>query len=271
MPSNPTQPANLSLAIELTSRTGSIAIGCADEFFGSEIIPKRSRHHDDVMPAVDRLFSRFQFTPEQLAQIFVSIGPGGFTGLRQAVTTAKLLAFATGARILAIPTTTVVAETITITKEQGENTLNKRPLALIVALASKRGTSWCAQYTPQCEPASQAPYWKLTGEAHLTELAHLNTKCNRPLIIAADFIDESLKARLATDPEISIQSPAPTAEACCRAAQRLTRLANTNGESTDNHTDNDNHNTIDIDPFALVPLYGREPEAVRLWKSHASN
>lgn len=261
--------ANISLALELTSRIGSVALGRANQFLGSEIVQKHSRHHDDVMPAVDRLFARFHFTPEQLNQIFVSIGPGGFTGVRQAVTTAKLLAFATRARILAVPTTTVVAETITI-PNQNDDTSSEQPPTLIVALASKRGTSWCAQYTPQLDTALQSRYWKPTGEAHIADLASIIQTTDRPLIIAADFIEDSIRSELTTDPDISIRSPAPTAEACWHAAQRLSRTENPIRESPNNNTLHNNPNAPFTDPLALVPFYGREPEAVRLWKSRSA-
>jgi tRNA A37 threonylcarbamoyladenosine modification protein TsaB len=64
------------------------------------------------MPAIDRLFRRLGLTPESLrgGPVAVSIGPGGFTGLRIAVSTAKMLAETLGVKIIAVPSALVAAE-----------------------------------------------------------------------------------------------------------------------------------------------------------------
>jgi tRNA threonylcarbamoyladenosine biosynthesis protein TsaB len=75
----------------------------------TELLNQTGRHDDDLMPAIDRLFRRAGARPADLSRIALSIGPGGYTSLRIAVATAKLLAEATGAQVLPIPSAHVAA------------------------------------------------------------------------------------------------------------------------------------------------------------------
>ncbi|MCB9845800.1 MAG: tRNA (adenosine(37)-N6)-threonylcarbamoyltransferase complex dimerization subunit type 1 TsaB [Phycisphaeraceae bacterium] len=81
--------------------------GCRD--MGWEPLTPRSRQDDDLAPAIDRLTRAHGITPQDLSLIAVSVGPGGFTGLRIAIATAKMIAVAVGARCVAVPTAEVVA------------------------------------------------------------------------------------------------------------------------------------------------------------------
>lgn len=87
-----------------------------------------------LVPSIDRCFHEASLGPDALrepgARIAVSIGPGGYTSVRIAVTAAKVLCEATGALCVAVPTAHVVAARV----------LSKAPFA--VALASKRETVW---------------------------------------------------------------------------------------------------------------------------------
>lgn len=87
-----------------------------------------------LLPSIDRCFQEAGLAPDALrvpgSRIAVSIGPGGYTSVRIAVTAAKVLCDATGAACVAVPTAHVVAARVS----------NARPFA--VALASKRETAW---------------------------------------------------------------------------------------------------------------------------------
>ena len=45
---------------------------------------------DDLMPAIDRLFRRRAARPSDLSRVMVSVGPGGYTGLRIACAVGKM-------------------------------------------------------------------------------------------------------------------------------------------------------------------------------------
>lgn len=86
-----------------------VALGRDRELLGVEPIGPQSRHDDALLPAIDRLTRRLDFAPRDIARIAVSVGPGGFTGLRIAVAAAKLIALANNAKCIAVPTAHVVA------------------------------------------------------------------------------------------------------------------------------------------------------------------
>jgi len=68
------------------------------------------RHNRDLAPAIQQLLLRAGVSPRQLHGVMISIGPGSYTGLRVGVMTAKTLAWATGCRLVAIPTFSMIAE-----------------------------------------------------------------------------------------------------------------------------------------------------------------
>src|SRR5436190_12445195 len=98
------------------------------------MLSTKKRHDDDLLPAIDRLFARCGFTPRDLSgggAVGVSVGPGGFTGLRIAVATAKMLAETLDTKLVAVPSALVAAESI---RDQTSE--------IIVALASKAESFW---------------------------------------------------------------------------------------------------------------------------------
>lgn len=68
----------------------------------------RSRD-DELMLAIDRAFATGGAERSELGTIAVSVGPGGFTAVRIAVTVAKMLAEATGAAVVPVPSACVAA------------------------------------------------------------------------------------------------------------------------------------------------------------------
>ncbi|MCL4222076.1 MAG: tRNA (adenosine(37)-N6)-threonylcarbamoyltransferase complex dimerization subunit type 1 TsaB [Phycisphaerales bacterium] len=67
------------------------------------------RHEDDLMPAVDRLAGRLGILPRSIDRVAVSLGPGGYTGLRVASTTGTMIAAALGAECIGVPTAEALA------------------------------------------------------------------------------------------------------------------------------------------------------------------
>ncbi len=80
------------LAIEASQRRGGVAVRDRDGEDHVEWLGESARHDDDLLAAVDRLFGRLRLAPADTGVVGVSTGPGGFTGLRVAVATAKMLA-----------------------------------------------------------------------------------------------------------------------------------------------------------------------------------
>jgi len=95
---------------------------------GSAPMPKAARGSDAVMALVESLCAQHGVSPGEIARILVSTGPGGYTALRIASTTAKVLGMALGAELIGVETPRVAGVSV----DPG-----RRPA--LIALASKKG------------------------------------------------------------------------------------------------------------------------------------
>ena len=96
------------------------------QLIGSMPIPSGLRSSDAIMVLVDTLCTKHQIAPAQIARILVSVGPGGYTALRIAATTAKVLAHTLGCSLVAVPSALVAAQEISASN-----------LPALIGLASK--------------------------------------------------------------------------------------------------------------------------------------
>src|SRR5437868_4552204 len=99
-----------ALAIETSSSIGSIAIFEDGAMVGEDQFPHGLQHAAQIILRIDCLCWQRGWTPADIREIYLSIGPGSFTGLRIGATLAKTLAFATGAKIVAVPSVLVLAQ-----------------------------------------------------------------------------------------------------------------------------------------------------------------
>lgn len=98
-----------SVAIETTVRQGGIALAVGDKILVSQALAVDRDYAADLLPAVDSLCRQAGWSPGEIEQVYVSIGPGSFTGTRIGVTFAKTLALAVGAKVVAVPTFEAIA------------------------------------------------------------------------------------------------------------------------------------------------------------------
>ncbi|MCP3902693.1 MAG: tRNA (adenosine(37)-N6)-threonylcarbamoyltransferase complex dimerization subunit type 1 TsaB [Planctomycetes bacterium] len=221
------------LAIEVSQRVGGLALRGADGSIHVESIAEDRRHDDVLLPTVDRLFASAGLRPENLDAVGVSAGPGGFTGLRIAVSAAKMMALALGARVVAVPSALVVAESLDADAVTGDT--------ILVALASKRDTCWATVLT------HDGAHWRPR------DLGRLVTAEAAPLdgvaaVLADRFLPEPIRARCAALP-LDVLEPRLDPRACLAVTERMLG----SGETTD--------------PLELAPIYPRPPEAVTLWNA----
>ncbi|MEZ6243877.1 MAG: tRNA (adenosine(37)-N6)-threonylcarbamoyltransferase complex dimerization subunit type 1 TsaB [Phycisphaerales bacterium] len=125
------------LAIEASNPSGGagVAVARADDAITSEALSPGTRHGDDLMPAIARLCEREGVSPHDLTRVVVSLGPGGYTGVRIAITTAKLLAEAIGADLVGVPTADVVAASLEADR-----------FPALICLASKGATTYATRF-----------------------------------------------------------------------------------------------------------------------------
>src|SRR5688572_5406356 len=111
---------------------------------------------------IDRLCREQGIGPKDLAELYLSIGPGSFTGLRIGVTLAKTMSLTTGVKIVAVPTVNVLAA-------------NAPPDAkhVIIVLDAKRDQIFTARFDGG---------GNVVEEAHLDALTAMLERSPRPEI-----------------------------------------------------------------------------------------
>ncbi len=215
---------------------------------GSAVVEKRSRHDDGLMPAIDRACRDAGVQPHELRRVAVSIGPGGFTAIRIAVTTAKTIAQVVGADTVAVPTTQAVA-LAHAAHEADAAAADADGSRLLVALAWKRDTVWRACFDcADDEPPRGVVEGLVDSDSLADELrrgalgSHENTSADPPTLVADPRFVATLPA--AALERVRVASPRFDARAVLALAAVLEPIS----------------------PAALLPLYPREPEAVSKWR-----
>ena len=111
-------PKPLILAVETSGRAGSAAIAIGEQILAEAAFSGPMRHSAEIFPTVSVLLKDLGRKPKEIEHIYISIGPGSFTGLRIAVTIAKTFNLANNAKIVPVDTLDVIAANVTT-----ENTL----------------------------------------------------------------------------------------------------------------------------------------------------
>jgi len=186
--SNPSAEAGAGVAV------GGFVRGAVEPLGSEPLAPDRT-HDDDLLPAIERLFSRLGLAPGNIARVGVSIGPGGFTSLRMACAAAKMICEVNGAQCVGVPSAHVVARRIT----------SSAPFA--VALASKGDTAFVTRFTAPDAPDGPG---RLVGADDLAAL-------DAPLLIADRYLPQPVRERAAAL-NIEIREPVFDAAACLECA-----------------------------------------------------
>ena len=219
------------LAIETSGRIGSVALVEDGRVLGEETFEHGLRHAAEMVPRIDKLVRGQNWAPREIGEIYVSVGPGSFTGLRIGVTLAKTVAFATGAQIAAVPSVEVLAQNAPVEARQ-----------VIIVLDAKRDQI----FTSRLGRAQEQGPWTTEEPAHLDSLTNMLSRSPRPVYLIGEgipyhskFLDPADASIVVTPPELWRARAAAVAEigyAMCRAGQTT-------------------------DPQRLLPLYIRKPEA----------
>lgn len=97
------------LAIETTGLAGSVAGLAGDRVLAARDLAAGRRSAQSLAPTIAQLWREVGWRAADVQLVAVTVGPGSFTGLRVGVTTAKTLAYATGAAVLGIDTLEAIA------------------------------------------------------------------------------------------------------------------------------------------------------------------
>ena len=218
------------LAIESSQREMAVAMRGCDGAVHVEHARGDPRESDQLLPAIDRLVRRAGWTPASLAAVAVSSGPGGFTGLRVSIATAKGICEARGIPAIDVPTALVAAHA---TLAPGE------PADAEVALACKGDGFWSSTVR------WQGTAWTLSQES----AAIASTWTPQGALLVADSHLPAAARERAQARGVRIIEPRLTAEACLAAAEAKWAAGDA------------------VDAMLLMPRYARQPEAVPLWQA----
>lgn len=232
-----------TLAIETSNPSlgaGAVAIGArrADgrlETLAVETLAPKSRHDEALAPAIDAAARRAGLSARDFGRIAVSIGPGGFTGLRVATATAKMIAEVAGAACVPVPTALVAASAIL--EQDGSIP------SVAVVLASKRDTAWIAAIR---RDASARVRWEASrnGRVMTAEtFGALLTSESIGVVVADEHLPEGFREAAITS-GVAMAPLRLGVETCLAVSWELPS----------------------VDPLELAPLYPREPEAVSKWR-----
>lgn len=132
----------LILSIETSGRIGSVAVSGGTKLLGETEFSAPLRHSAEIFGATTGLLEQFGKRADEISQIYISVGPGSFTGLRIAVTMAKTMALANDVQIAAVDTLDVIAANAIeyVTRE------NKGIERIAVILDAKRSHFFAAVY-----------------------------------------------------------------------------------------------------------------------------
>ena len=222
-----------NLAIETSQRQGFVSLGCGDDVLATEALKQVRRHNAELMPTIARLCERFDASPSDLRDVYMSIGPGSFTGLRIAVATVKMLAYSLGVRIVAVPTLDVLAANVLHDYSHLAVCLNLKRESVYSGLYESRDERWCA--------------------------------LSEPALRTIEQIDKAMPAKF-----VLLGDPLPEFESSDRVTRLPAELAVPRSDVVYTLGRGAAQRGAFVSAEALVPMYVRPPEAVEVWEKNQS-
>ena len=124
------------LAIDTSNHPMSVALVEDDQLLATTTLNMVRNHSIYLMPTIDRLFSLVKWQPADIDRIVVAQGPGSYTGIRIAVTTAKVLADTLNVELVGVSSLEVVAH----------NVLPTTPAIIVPFFDARRGNVFAGAY-----------------------------------------------------------------------------------------------------------------------------
>jgi tRNA threonylcarbamoyladenosine biosynthesis protein TsaB len=225
--------APVSIAIETTCRQGGLALGAGGRLIDTLAFDARRRHATLLIGKLDELLTAGKLQPTDVDEVYVSLGPGSFTGIRVGVTVARTYAQARpGLRCVGVPTPSAVAENARTLDWTGLTHVHDAKADRVYVTGFTRAENG----TPQ-----QAGPSRVVSDDEFLESLDAPT-----LLIGEGLGYHELDHPLATRADEPLWLPTPTG--VWAVGQRMAAA----GEFTEYHL--------------LLPHYTRKPEAVRLWE-----
>ncbi len=234
----------ISIAIETSSRAGAVALGRGDKILQTRPLGPSGKHASELLPQIDAMLSAAELGPNDIGEIYISVGPGSFTGLRVGITVARTIGqMVPGAKIVAVPTPLAIAENFLAEScDQAQPWEN-----LGVLLAAKRTGKGVSVHATLITRTSGGV--AEVAETITASVDEILAKFPQPILLTGEGlgyvdIEQADGVTIAGSDDICY----PRAEGVWNVGRRLAAA----GKFT---------------PFnELLPVYSRQPEAVRLWQ-----
>ncbi len=157
----------VALSVETSGPRGSVLIARGGDVLATDTFKVEQQHGVQLLPTVDALTKKAGLQPTDVEAVYVSGGPGSFTGLRIGITFAKAIAFALNCRVVRVPSLDVLA--------QNALAIDPQPKRVVAMLDAKRGNIFAntyelreGMYAPLDAPAEREPSKYLTAQASAT-------------------------------------------------------------------------------------------------------
>ncbi len=231
------------LAVETATAQGSVAVVGPHGVLAERSARVAGEHLEWLMSAIAEVLSDARLPVDEIDGLAVSIGPGGFMGLRVGLMTASTWAAATGRPLVGISTLEVIAAGVA---DQAGPSPTAAGLVL-AAIDARRGEVAAALF--RCGPPRDLAPARLTPDV-LTPPSAIGDRLpviTEPLVVAGDALERHHAA--ITGALAPWATPAPHDRWSPRASVGgvLGRIRLLRGDRDD--------------PLHLVPHYAREPDA----------
>ncbi len=229
----------VSVAIETSCRKGGVALGIGDKLAGRIDFDAFSRHATQLVVRLRELLRAHDLRPADVDELYVSAGPGSFTGVRVGITVARTLAqVLTNIQCVAVPTALAVAAAAEGLPWQHLGVLLDAKDELVYSQLFARDNSGRAV------PAA---------EAAVISLKDFLSAAPRPITLIGEALEHcDLNAALSQAAGGVDRAPGeldlPTAVSVWTVGRRLSLQ----GKFTEYHQ--------------LLPIYARKSEAQRIWE-----
>jgi tRNA threonylcarbamoyladenosine biosynthesis protein TsaB len=195
----------LTLAIDTSGPTGSIALRRNGELLAERTLELGKQHGQSLIPAIRELLQAEGETVRRCGLIAVSIGPGSFTGLRVGVVCAKTLAYAIPCPVVPVDTFQAIAANA----PTGVSVVH-------VAANAQRGELFVARFRRTAEGD-----WERCGSTEILQVAILAARLQTGDVVLGpdlEFAEDGLgtPVRLLTGP-----IGRPRADEVARLGERL--------------------------------------------------
>ena len=243
------------LAVETSGARGGIALAEDARVIDEVFLDEGLRHGRDLVLTAKAACERAAWDRRRIDLVAVSIGPGSFTGIRIGVTFAKIMAFDTGSKVVAVPSLRVMAENAPPDRRRVVPIVDAKRGGLFASIFERRSTHGDdADVRARGGSRGASPsgallldeFAEIFGPA-LVEAEDLARHLEAPALILGRGIVKGREALKTFDlaPE-NLWDPRPGVVA------RLGAELAARGQF--------------VDPLRLEPIYIRPPEAEELWQ-----